>query len=352
VSRFFLMWLQYRHSLFEGCNFPKCTLENLWFGGVMLPLGILLMGFGYLFPGIWVASWALGGMIFFTFLATAPGLRVTLMRRVILSISGCTGACSYEYIYGADCCRYPAFMLHMTASELVAYAAVTREQLRSVCSFSFVRDPYRRMVSQYLYNRWGFLESFESFVHRWHSCHKEMRKRGLWDLPRARCDWDTYCHRLPMHVYTHEEGEQLVRYVLRLEDKQLIFGDKDKDGKLPAAIVEVLERMSAIGKEEPETPCVSLCGATGRNARPLDRPWQDYYTPELAALVHEMYEKDFELFGYDPAMPTRVKQVEDGLPQEGTSSTKASAKRTGAGKEGNPMCESSPLNTKPLLYGS
>ena len=87
-------------------------------------------------------------MIIFTFIFTAPGLRSQTIRRAILSVSGATGACSYEYIYGADCCKYPAFMLHMTASELVAYHAVSREQLQRVCSFSFVRNPYRRMISQ------------------------------------------------------------------------------------------------------------------------------------------------------------------------------------------------------------
>lgn len=344
VSRFFLGWLQYRHTLYEGGNFPMCTLENLWFGCIMLPLGLLLMAGGYVIEGVWVACWATFSCIFFTFLATPPGSRMTLMRRIVLTMSGCTKAYSSEYMYGLDCFFYPAMLLHMTASEMIAYDTLSREQLMRVCSFSFVRSPYRRMVSLFLYNRWGKLESFETFVRRWHDHYKEMREQGLWDLPRERCDWDMYCHRLPMHVYTHQDGEQLVRYVLRLEDKQLIFGEKTKDGQLPPAIKEVLERMSAIGKQEPETPCVTLCGATGRNARPLDRPWQEYYTPEIAALVHEMYQKDFELFGYDPATPVHV-------PKPGAGDVEAANAKTSTQKQifANEKKESTPLLAQPLM---
>lgn len=49
----------------------------------------------------------------------------------------------------------------------------------------------------------------------------------------------------------------------------------------------------------------SLHGKIHERVRPTaHRPWQDYYTPELAASVYRAYERDFDRFGYARALPT------------------------------------------------
>lgn len=50
------------------------------------------------------------------------------------------------------------------------------------------------------------------------------------------------------------------------------------------------------------------------------RRWQDHYTPELAAMVLEMYQRDFDEFGYstEPPVSQGEKDAEKGAPTEAT----------------------------------
>ena len=49
---------------------------------------------------------------------------------------------------------------------------------------------------------------------------------------------------------------------------------------------------------------------------PLQKPWQEYYDPHTAALVLEMYRRDFELFGYPTAVPPPPAVAVDGSPRK------------------------------------
>lgn len=51
-------------------------------------------------------------------------------------------------------------MMHLTIGKLLRYGYVQPEEMDKVCSMAIVRNPYSRMVSVYMYNRYGPLESF------------------------------------------------------------------------------------------------------------------------------------------------------------------------------------------------
>lgn len=322
---FMMLYFAYRHSQNEASNFPIFTWENMWFSCVMLPFGVTLAFVAWPLVAVSVCTWACVGLFFFTFLATPCGFRWAPLRRFELLMMGFLHAWSYEYLYGADY-ETGTLLMHMTAEEMVRHNLVSREQMKRVCSFSFVRCPYRRMLSLYMYNRCGPFESFETYVRRWHADYVTLREKGEWDVPREHGDWSMYCHRLPSHVFTHDaEGKQLVHYIVKLEDMSLI-GDtggvdgSDAESKLPATFQGVLDHMNAIKKtDKGKAPRIACLEATGRNARPLEKPWNDYYTPEIAQLVHEMFAKDFEIFGYDPTCPaptqhTTVKAFKEAAP--------------------------------------
>merc|ERR1712113_946936 len=72
-----------------------------------------------------------------------------------------------------------------------------------------------RMVSIYMYNRFGPWESFSHFVRTWYDrTTKDYREEGKME------GWYTPCHAFPQFEYTHDENgtKRLVRSVVKQEE--------------------------------------------------------------------------------------------------------------------------------------
>jgi hypothetical protein len=155
--------------------------------------------------------------------------------------------------------------------------AFSKSQLASLFKFTFVRNPWDRLVSAWTFLREGGMNEqdkewfskniaqfpdFESFVMKWLAGQNVVR---------------TYVHFQPQMVFTRTgRGTVELDFVGRFEN-----------------LADDFERLSR------------LVGATAplesRNRTPKRdaRSYRDYYTPESAGVVARLYREDIRTFGYE-----------------------------------------------------
>ncbi|KAL7544143.1 hypothetical protein ACHAWF_007528 [Thalassiosira exigua] len=286
-----------RYKQLEKANFPVRTRENAACAAVLavaVALHFLDLSlpspFGVPLPA-WLAVTATFVSLFTTVVCTAPVIgRITPVHRWYLwfvhyplfrlceAVDWCTGTNKHGYI------------MHLTAPKLLCYGYVTPKEMDEMCSLAIVRNPYSRMVSIYGYNRFGSRESFKAFVRRWKELMRPYAERG------EKEEWYTPCHVLPMFEYTHFEGKQLVQSVVKQEELKLL---KTKEGAAEAM------KLDSTVADLPDLVRDALLGMPHANARATSKKWHDMYDQETMDLTYEMYQGDFDVFGYDASMPQR-----------------------------------------------
>jgi hypothetical protein len=217
---------------------------------------------------------------------------------------------SLEYITG---CNKHGYLNHLTARKMLDYGYVTKEEISSVASLAIVRNPYARMVSLYMYNRFGPAESFKHFVRTWYSgTFRAYRESGEME------EWYTPCHAIPQFEYTHDNGgkNQLVHSIVKQEElKHLkhvkknmqLDDDFSSDGSEKNCIdkdVNDSKNLSTI-KDLPDIVREALLGMPHENKRNKSVPWYEYYDQGTLNMVYEMYQKDFEVFNYAAKLEQR-----------------------------------------------
>lgn len=288
-----------RYKLLEKNNFPIKTKGNA-VSSILFLIGIY-QRFFRVNPADdatfnrrvsnWLIAISLTFFLSLTFIFTAPTIgRIRQIRRLYLilvhyllfrfmeSIDWCTGTNKKGYIN------------HLTAHKLLDYGYISPEQWDQVCSMAIVRNPYTRMVSIYMYNRFGPSESFQHFVRSWYKMLWHYRESGEME------EWYTPCHGIPQFEYTHFEGKQLVQAVVKQEELKFL---KSKTGAVQAAAQD-----SSV-KDLPEPVLKALLGMPHANARKTTKPWWEYYDQETLNLTYELYQHDFDVFQYSPVIKER-----------------------------------------------
>tara|TARA_Y100000034_G_scaffold136971_1_gene217760 strand:+ start:3745 stop:4257 length:513 start_codon:yes stop_codon:yes gene_type:complete len=123
-------------------------------------------------------------------------------------------------------------------------------------SFTFIRNPYDRMVSWYTWNKHP--DPFPDWLE---NVFCKNVTDGLW--PPIGIDF-----------FAFEEGEQLVTEILRVED-------------LPEEWPRLVEKL----KLKP--------GVIQRRKKSRHKHYREYHTPSTRKIVEKMMASDFELGGYD-----------------------------------------------------
>lgn len=181
----------------------------------------------------------------------------------------------------------PKTLAHLTAQEYTDMKYMTPEQFSRYFKFSFVRNPYERLVSTYIYFDYIKKYDFKYFLNTIVS--NELNERST-------------RHFLPQHNYIYDKNENiLVDYVGRFENLQNDFNhvcdcigmsnttlphaNKTKASKNDMG---TLRKFKNIVKD-----------LHSWRARQRYRPrYIDYYDKDSFALVNCLYEPDFRFFDY------------------------------------------------------
>ena len=284
----------HRYALLESANFPIFTGGNAM-AAVLFGLGMALRFASSKTQlhtlGNWLIAASVAFFVGFSFVFTAPTIgRMKYIRRTYLllvhyvlcrfmeSTDWCTGTNKKGYIN------------HLTAHKLLDYGYITPEEIEKVASMAIVRNPYGRMVSIYMYNRFGPLESFEHFVRSWYKMMLNYRETGEME------EWHTPCHGIPQFEYTHFAGKQLVQAIVKQEELKLLKTEEEEH--------LAVEQDSSVS-DLPGVVRRALLGMPHANQRVTAKKWFEYYTQETLELVYDLYHADFDIFNYSPELHQR-----------------------------------------------
>lgn len=171
-------------------------------------------------------------------------------------------------------------LAHLSASEYLDCGFIERDEFDRLFKFSFVRNPFERIVSEYRYRNYFQHRSFRDFV--------------LNKLPDPGWD-DKYRHVMPQYDMLHDaDGRLLVEFVGRFENLQADFdavcrGLGIEDSALPHR--NPSNKKSRNLKRR-------LRNALFRNGENDKRHYTEFYDDETLEAVKRLYRKDIDTFGY------------------------------------------------------
>lgn len=341
-----------RYELLEKNNFPLWTDINAACVFIFI-IGCFLLQIRdteYKALSVLMITASLITFIISTYIFTAPAIcRLRIVRRWFLLTTQyviCQALANTEYITGANSKGY---LPHLTARKIIDYGYVSEERFDEVSTLAIVRNPYARMVSIYMYNRFGPWESFSHFVRCWYDqVFKDYRERGEME------EWYIPCHAIPQFEFTHEANGtiQLVHSVVKQEELKYLkevystrsdapssaqvdraksresdvteqtsanedengSNDEDTDSLCSSSSLSSSEeyRIEGLSKADyasilslPDTIRRALLEMPHENKRKTKTPWYDYYDQETLNLTFEMYHRDFEVLGYNADMEQR-----------------------------------------------
>jgi hypothetical protein len=172
-------------------------------------------------------------------------------------------------------------LAHLSASEYVECGHLSREEYSDFFKFSFVRNPWSRILSEYRYRNYFHHLSFRDFV--------------LNKFPKPA--WgDKYRHVLPQYDMLYDQqGNLLVDFVGRFETLQQDFDRVC--GHLGIADSRLPHRNRSNKKLRGLKR--TLKNYLFMNGENQQRSLAEFYDDETRAAVGEYYRKDIEVFGFE-----------------------------------------------------
>ncbi|QPL51507.1 sulfotransferase family 2 domain-containing protein [Alteromonas sp. B31-7] len=180
-----------------------------------------------------------------------------------------------------DPAKGPARLAHLRSEEYVACGHLDEDAYQHYFTFGFVRNPWQRLVSEYLHKKIDRKMSLKEFV-----------LEGLPD-PDPLCD--AYRHVIPQYDFLFDaNGNQNVDYIGRFENLHESFAVICNKLELGAA--QLPHKNSAYS---PRRALLRKCRHmfSGQKSR-VKKHYTEYYDDELLKVVNTMYAKDIEQFGY------------------------------------------------------
>lgn len=169
---------------------------------------------------------------------------------------------------------------HLSATEYVQCGHITQQKFDGFYKFSFVRNPWARLVSEYRYRNFLSHKSFKDFV---------MNK-----LPAPGRD-DKYRHIMPQTGMLYDNsGNLLVDFVGKFEHLQQDF---DQVCQQLGIADSSLPHVNSSDKKSRELRR-KVRNYFHRNAESKLHGYVDYYDSETREFVADLYRADIENFSY------------------------------------------------------
>lgn len=180
----------------------------------------------------------------------------------------------------------PPRLAHLKAPEYVSCHYLTQELYDQYYKFTFVRNPWSRMVSLYRYLGFDRSYSFRDFLAK--KFIPEIFANMYWFV----CPQSDF-------IYS-KSGELLVDYVGRFEILQKDFDKICKEIGFSTSTLPHINRSVQKKKNRtfPFWGVNSLFGLKKLNGSPSKRSYLEYYDRDTQDMVAEIYRKDIEMFDY------------------------------------------------------
>ncbi len=181
----------------------------------------------------------------------------------------------------------PPRLAHLHADEYVRYHYISEELFNNYFKFSFVRNPWDRLVSIYKYSKYSLIYDFEHFLNRIF-------------LPKT---WqDEFWFVGPQSEFICDRhGNIMIDFVGRFETMQSDFNKVCNKLDLPdfplPHINKSNQKMNKPGPNLKQTVKYLLWQLWGRRL-PVFKNYHDYYDSETKRIVERLYQGDIELFQY------------------------------------------------------
>lgn len=171
-------------------------------------------------------------------------------------------------------------LAHLSADEYVACGYLSREDFSSLFKFSFVRNPWDRLLSEYRYRNYFQHRSFRDFV--------------LNKLPEP--GWnDQYRHVMPQYDMLHDrQGNLMVDFVGRFEDLQRDFDQVCQQLGIADSLLPHRNRSDKKSRDL-KRKIRNILFMNGENQL---QSAAGFYDDETREAVAHYYRNDIQTFGY------------------------------------------------------
>lgn len=183
-----------------------------------------------------------------------------------------------------DSAAGPPRLAHLKASEYVSCGHTTQEDFDSYFKFSFVRNPWSRLVSIYKYL--GYFEVMPI---------KQFLKEGF----SSKEEWEANLLVKPQYDYLFDEnGVQLVDYIGRFEELQTGFDHVCMKIGIPQTTLPYVNKTSSSAARNKVLKRIAKRLSPFHKNYEVNGRYTEYYDSESRQLVSSIYEKEIEIFKY------------------------------------------------------
>jgi hypothetical protein len=220
------------------------------------------------------------------------------IEQVFLELVGLTWNTRAPLLLGRndDPSLSPPRLEHLKAGEYVGRGHLSAGQFDSYFKFSFVRNPWDRLVSEYKYRGYPVKIDFKTYLFK--------------HLPAP--GWtDTYCHVVPQYDFLYDEaGKLLVDFVGRYESLQADFDTVcARIGIPPTPLPRVNRSLEGTRPNSLRELRKQLRRALwSRERKHIFPHYTQYYDDESREFVGRLFRRDVEAFNYafDDRVPSAM----------------------------------------------